>query len=72
MLYKADKSKSQEVSSHRAKNFSIYLIFYLYKIMDVHQPYWDNYFMIMLSQTLLLEYLLIQDRLLGAFLVPQW
>ena len=39
MLYKADKSKSQEVSSHRAKNFSIYLIFYLYKIMDVHQPY---------------------------------
>lgn len=54
MLYKVDKSKSQEVSSHRAKNFSIYLIFYLYKIMDVHQHYWDNYFMIILSQKLLL------------------
>ena len=40
--------------SHQGKIFFLSFLFYLYKIMDCHQPYCDNHFMMYTSQIIML------------------
>ena len=53
MLYmKIVKNKSQEFSPQII--FSISLVLYLYELMNVHWTYYDNHFMMYVSQIIML------------------